>query len=470
MLPLNKNKFKKLIGSIIFSMFGFTMNAMAGGFQLFEENVTNLGNAYAGTSAQADDASTEFFNPAGMTRLDNGQVVLSGTYIDLDANAEIKSATSTFISSDPGVAPDISPVSGTTEARPGVAAAVPAFHFVYPFDHKWALGFGVTAPFGLETNYPSDSMARFMATKSQIQVINLGPSVAYQLTPKFSLGVGIDSQYMSATFDQAIADLNGETAGTFTNDGDNWAWGWHAGALYQFSPCTRVGLNYHSRVKHKLKGDALLDIEDFDVLGFELADRLPGKFTATTTLPDYADLSIYHQFSPEWAFLGSVEFTHWSTIKNVVATYSGDIANNAAIEILSASLPFDFNNTWRLAGGLNFMPSEKWTLRTGVAYDQSPVPSSTSEHTFRLPDSDRFWLAFGAQYIINRAFTVDAGYSHLFVNKSTLNNTQSFNALVLPDTIFAMTTTVVESGVADFDSSVNELGVQVTWNIPNSYS
>lgn len=458
----------KFLGALaIFST--LSMQAMAGGFQLFEENVTNLGNAYAGTSAQADDASTEFFNPAGMTRLDNGQVQLSGTYIDLDSNVNIKSATTTITVGT--LPPFVNSVSGTTEARPAVPATIPAFHFVYPFDHKWALGFGVTAPFGLETNYPSDSMARFMATESKVQVINLGPSVAYQFNPHFSLGVGVDSQYMSATFNQAVQDFQGDTAGNFINEGDNWAWGWHAGALYQFNPCTRLGLNYHSRVRHTLHGDALLDIEQFDLPpDLTVADRIPGKFTANVTLPDYADLSLFHQFNPNWAFLSSVEFTHWSMIKNIVAHYSGDLADNDAFELPTADLPFDFRDTWRLAAGLNFMPTEKWTLRTGIAYDQSPVRND-STRTFRLPDSDRYWIALGAQYIVNRAFTIDAGYSHLFVSRSSLNNTQQFSGIVFPNIPLLRTNVLLsDSGIADFDSSVNELGVQVTWNIPDTYS
>lgn len=461
-------KIPKPIRLIIFIICGgLSLTAAAGGFQLFEENVTNLGNAYAGMSAEANDASTEFFNPAGMTRLDNGQVVASGTYIDVYTRTNVQSATST-ISAPPIF--DVESVVGTTESHPTPGAMVPSFHFVYPFDHKWALGFGVNAPFGLETEYPSDSIVRYLATRSEVQVIDLGPSLAYQFTPQFSLGAGLDSQWMSATFNQSIANLDGGTAGNFLNDGSDWAWGWHAGALYQFDECTRVGLAYHSRVKHDLKGDALLDLENIVIGPVSLADRLPGKFTASATLPDYGDISLYHQFNPEWAFLGDVEFTHWSLIKTLTVNYSGDIANNDTIEINSAQLPFDFRNTWRVSAGVNFMPSDRWTLRTGVAYDESPVPNA-SARTFRLPDTNRYWVAFGAQYIINRAFTVDAGYSHLFVNKTSINNTQQFNALLLPGIpLLMLPATITENGIGDVEAGVNELGVQLTWNIPNAYS
>ena len=50
-------------------------SAYAGGFQLMEQNASGLGNAYAGQGASAQDASTIFFNPAGMTELQGRNAV-----------------------------------------------------------------------------------------------------------------------------------------------------------------------------------------------------------------------------------------------------------------------------------------------------------------------------------------------------------------------------------------------------------
>lgn len=477
------NKFKKtqrVIGLTIFTVLtGLSINSFAGGFQLFEENVTNLGNAYAGTGAEASDASTEFFNPAGMTLLKGPQLVVSGTWIDVNVDANINQATSTIFTSNPALAPIIngtSAVGGANNLQPGGSAVIPSLHFVYPFDYKWALGFGVNAPFGLETNYASDSPVRFLATESKISTVDVGPSIAYQLSPQLSLGVGLDSQYIKATFDQAIPSPTGASQGAFTNEGENWGYGWHAGALYQINSDTRVGLAYHSQVRHKITGGKALLTADLSTPPFfifpanTLKIGVPGTFTTSITLPDYLDLSIYHAFDPRWAVLGSIDYTHWSTIQQATINYSGQIATDA-IQLTQAQLPFNFRNTWRAALGLNFKPAPKWTLRTGVAYDESPVPNATSR-TLRLPDSNRIWLAAGVQYIINRAFTIDAGYSHLFVQKSSIDNTQQFNVNAnLP--IFSITNapvTLTQNVKGNFDSSVNEVGVQLTWNMPNSYS
>src|SRR5215467_16012557 len=50
----------------------------ASSFALNEQSVSGLGVAYAGGAAQAEDASTLFFNPAAIVWLDQGELQLAG--------------------------------------------------------------------------------------------------------------------------------------------------------------------------------------------------------------------------------------------------------------------------------------------------------------------------------------------------------------------------------------------------------
>ena len=61
---------------------------------------------------------------------------------------------------------------------------------------------------------------------------------------------------------------------------------------------------------------------------------------------------------------------------------------------------------------MDYYLSPSWTLRTGVSYDQTPVPN-TRYRTARIPDTDKYWISFGASYKY-KAFTFDVGYAHLF--------------------------------------------------------
>ncbi|QLH43550.1 MAG: outer membrane protein transport protein [Coxiellaceae bacterium] len=415
--------------------------AFAGGFQLMEENVTNLGNAFAGTGAEAADASTEFYNPAGMTLLDNPQFVVGGTLIDVGLTSDVTSASSTTsINLGPlGTTTTTSNITGNSSTNPGGIVAIPEFHYVYPYNHYWAIGFGVTTPYGLSVDYPQESLNRFIATKSFVGTVNFGPTVALQLLTPLSVGGGLDVQYIDATLNQMVlpflTDLQGDP---FTNEGDDWAVGWHAGLLYQFTCDTRVGASYHSQMHYTVNGDSTITTSS----GAET-----GTFTSDVTLPDYADLSFYHDFNTKWAVLASLDYTHWSVLQNITANFAGNIANS----VQETNIPLLFEDTYRVSLGLNYRPIRRLLLRTGVAYDQSPVKNSQTR-TFRIPDSDRYWVGLGGQYVINKKFTLDAGYTHLFTNNPYgINSTITINGTLPGPGGVAIPFTDTETAVGSFD-------------------
>lgn len=447
---------------------GAVSTSYAGGFQLFEAGVSALGNAFAGTAAVANDASIEFYNPAGMTHLKHPEFSIAATGIQLNTRVNIYNAVNTTKFTVPIIQPPptfavSAPVTGGSTSYPGGWNLVPAFHFVYPW-HRVAFGFGIDAPFGLQTQYKDDSMARFLATRSRIIVINAGPSVAFQVTPKLSVGVGFDVQYLKANLDQDVAIVPGPinlpgplpdlpaVDGTFTNSGDDFGYGWNAGVLYQFTPDTRVGFAYRSKVSHRLEGNANLDLGN---TGIEQLASTFGNVSSNITLPDYMNLSLFHAFNQKFDVMAGVNFTHWSEIQNVTLNFSGPIAES----VKTITVPLDFRNTWRFSLGADYHPTQKWTLRVGTAYDQSPVDSDTSR-TFRLPDNNRYWLAAGVGYKFSPALSVDLGYSHLFVKDSHINRTQ-----VNPAAFGPINAELISSAMADVKANVNEVGLQLNWDL-----
>ena len=68
------NKSNRIIRTCVAAaLAGWSAGSFASGFALMEQNASGLGNAYSGQAAAAEDASTIFYNPAGMTRLPGGQ-------------------------------------------------------------------------------------------------------------------------------------------------------------------------------------------------------------------------------------------------------------------------------------------------------------------------------------------------------------------------------------------------------------
>jgi long-chain fatty acid transport protein len=146
--------------------------AGAAGFALLEQNVSGLGNAYAGSGAVAADASTMFFNPAGLTLLPGMQAVVSGAGINVQSEF---SGTATLTPSPP-----ITVAPGTNNGGDaGGFAFLPALYFSAPIGDRWAVGLGVGAPFGLKTEYDDNWQGRFLGIESEVKTINVNPSVAF---------------------------------------------------------------------------------------------------------------------------------------------------------------------------------------------------------------------------------------------------------------------------------------------------
>ena len=127
--------------------------ALAGGFKLSEYSVRDLGMGHAGYAALADDPSTIWSNPAGLARLD-------GTQIQLGAHAIIGQGDFTNQGSVDVLG---RPLGGTEENDLFNDAVIPNFYLSHRLNDRIVLGLGVTAPFGLATEYNQDSVTRFQS-------------------------------------------------------------------------------------------------------------------------------------------------------------------------------------------------------------------------------------------------------------------------------------------------------------------
>lgn len=404
--------------------------ASAAGFALLEQNASGLGNAYAGSAAVAADASTIFFNPAGLTLLPGMQVVVAGSGIYVQ-----NEFTGTGTDNIPGVA-----VGTNTGGNAGGGAFVPSLYFSAPIGDRLALGIGVGAPFGLKTEYESNWLGRFQGIKSELKTININPAVAFKVNDMISLGAGINWQHADADLTNSV--FLGGPVGLTELEADDDAWGWNVGALFRLGADMRLGISYRSVLDYTLTGNVTTTTPSGAVFA-------AGTFPAAADIkfPDMALLSVVQQFGEKWQLLGDVQFTHWSTVGtvNIVNTTNGTTRDQ---------LVLDLNNAWRIALGVNYFLSDKWTFRGGIAWDQSPVDDDN--RTVRLPDADRYWLSFGAQYKFGKGGALDLGYTHLFVPSPSIDRTR---ALGITPPLSALSTTVT----GEYDTSIDILGVQLTW-------
>lgn len=392
------------------ALFGGTGDANAGGFALKEQSATALGNAFAGATAGAEDISYMFFNPAGLVRHEGNQAAAVLSYIA--PQGETNDATT-------------SPFVGG-EASSGDAAEdalVPAFYGMWSKSSDLKFAVGINTPLGLTTEYSQTWAGRFDAVESAIMTVNINPTVAYRINEKFSIGAGVQIEYMDVT----LSNMSGGGLAEVT--GDDWGFGVTLGALYEFSDETRVGFGYRSQVSHVLDGEL--------TVGGVFASNAEADFTA----PDLLTAGVYHDYSDQFAVMAELGWTRWSTFDEL------RVVNDSGTTL--ALTPEDWEDVWFVALGATWKPNDQWTVRGGIAYDQTPVPDAT--RTPRLADEDRTWIAVGTQYKASPKFTVDAGYTHIFVKDSTVN---------LPDRGFPAAPPAL---TATYESSIDILTVQGTF-------
>jgi long-chain fatty acid transport protein len=376
----------------------------AAGFAIVEQNVSSLGNAYAGASSIANDASTVFYNPAGMTQL-------SGRHFSAGLHAIKPTAKFSNINSNVS--------SGGNGGDAGGTEIVPNFYFVTPVSDKAKFGIGINSPFGLSTEYDANWIGRYHAIKSQVKTININPSIGFSTNTPFSFGVGMDIQYMDAELTRALnfSVLNPAFADGFAKvKGDNWGIGYNFGVLFAPQKESRIGFTYRSQVKHKLNGSGEFTVPDTVLaadprIGFRFANT---DATAEITLPESWALSSYHELTKKWELLGEITFTKWSQVQELIIDYENPYNPNTVEEL-------KFRNTYRYAIGANFKPNDRFIYRLGFAFDEGAAPNATYRSP-RIPDHDRTWLALGLGYHQN-AISFDVGYAHLFVDDSYINRT-----------------------------------------------
>lgn len=430
--------------------------AHAAGFALIEQSVSGLGSAFAGAAAHAEDATTVFFNPAGMTRLQGTQFI-AGTHIVIPS-AKFKNEGSTHVLQGlTGV-----PLLGNNGGDAGVAAGVPHVYLTHKLSDRVTVGIGVNVPFGLETDYKDKWVGRYHALNSEVMTMNINPSFAIKVNDHLSIGGGLSFQYINADLSNAIdfgtldasgffaplgipagaLGLSPQGADGFVDfSGNTWGFGYNIGALYEFNQNTRVGIAYRSQIRQSLDGKA-----DFSRVPAGLAAAplfKDGDIEADITLPDNLSLSVYHRFNSRLALLADVTWTNWSVFDELRIEFDNPFQPDAVVTT-------KWDDNFRYSLGLVYMPHEQWTIRTGVAFDETAIPDA--EHrTPRIPGADRFWIAAGAGYRLFSNFTIDVGYAHLFVDDPKIGKIPAGED-------------AVRGGLTGtYDANVNIISAQINW-------
>ncbi|WP_055136638.1 OmpP1/FadL family transporter [Pseudomonas corrugata] len=378
-------------------------HVFASGFALNEQSISGMGTGFAGRSSSADDASTVFGNPAGMSRLKREQVSVGAA--TLFAKSDISQTRSTFGGQQDG---DMVPV-----------VTVPMGYYVNPIDEHWAFGVGFYAPFGLITDYGSGFAGRYFTNKSEVKTLTFQPTVSYAFNDRVSIGFGPTINRISGELSAMVLNpiSPGTNDGKLKSKGDDTALGFNAGILVQATDSTRVGMTYHSKVSYHLD-NAKTKVTGgvFSLLGVS-GESYDASLDVDT--PESVDFSVTQQLNDDWTlYLGST-WTRWSRFKDITIENSGLPAALSGT-LSSVTEEENWHDTWAHAIGASYQLNKQWVLRTGFSVDQSPT--NNTNRSPRIPTGDRTVVSLGAGWTPVDNVTVDLAYSYLWEESVKVND------------------------------------------------
>ncbi len=371
--------------SLAIVLAGFAGSVNAGGFALNEQSVSAAGTANAGRVSTALDASTVYNNPAAMMQLKQAQFTQAVAFID--AQTKISNA--------------VGGAGGTAEGDIVPHTFIPSGYYTSGDKGGWAWGIAAYGSFGLKTNYEDTFAGRFHGDKSDVKVTTIQPTLSYQINDTFSVGVGPTINKLEAYLSRNVGAPQNVSL-----EGDKIGYGYNVGIHAKLSDNTQAGLVYRSKVDYKIKGH-LNDIP-----------AMPPKLAAQTsvTTPESVELGISHALSPTLTAHAGAVWTRWSRLQAL--NVSSALGSGPAAP---GSEAFEWENTWGTALGLSKQVNDKLTLRTGIAYDRTPV---TEEHlSVRLPSGNRRIATLGVGYQLSQNQTIDFSYAYLDESKRRVNKT-----------------------------------------------
>ena len=382
--------------------------ALAGGFMLQEQSQLEIGRAFSGGAAAAQDPSTIFYNPAAMTELEGLQITTGATILFIDSAQENlgTSITRPTLTTLPGGTSLVNGGNGGNPFAPVVP--VPTSYASYQVGESglW-LGFGLSAPFGLKLRYDSDFFGRYESTYSNLLTLNAQPSIAYKLNDTVSIGGGVDVQYAKVTLKNALPDVNpADPDGELTSKGDDISLGWNIGIFAKLESGVKLGLHYRSQMKHELKGSHRVELGMFDDTA---------KLRAPLTLPGSVTASISAPLSKNTDLMLTGRYYNWSVLKEIRLQRPGrpDLIKE-----------FHYDDSWSLSAGIDHRVNEKLTVRVGTMFDKTPT--NTQFLSTRVPDGDRTWASAGVSFKLNSHMTVNASYAHVFIGSQRMDRTDSY--------------------------------------------
>jgi len=395
-----KTSKRHLTGLAILALTIGNSSAFGAGLWLYEMGTPDVGTASAGMASRANDAATAFANPAGMTRLNESQLMVGVQPLYADIKFDTQKAT--FGGGDGGNAGGIVPTGGLS--------------YVHSVSDDLKLGLTAGSYLGLGVKFNDTWAGRYYVQQEDFTTGFLNGALGYKVNDWLSVGGGLSLVYGQLGVQTNINNLlDGGSDGRLKYKDTDTAPGWNAGLLIEPRAGTRVGLTYTSKVDLKYK-----DQPSFHGAGpvLNAALQLSGLKNAETsidfTLPNQVMLSGYHELTPDLAIMADLGWQNWSQFGQIGVSIDSATSTSTTADA-------NFQDTWHTALGARYRLNPLWSVSAGIAYDSSPVRNSN--RSIVLPLDRQYRYALGLQYELRKNITLGAAYEYMDAGSAPVNQT-----------------------------------------------
>jgi long-chain fatty acid transport protein len=410
--------------------------AQAAAFYLQDQSVKGMGRAYSGEVSDTG-AESLWYNPASIAGSANemyigGNAVLTSSTVS-DSGTTI---TGPFRSGK---------ATGAPRAEdPVLFGVVPNSAGSFRLNDRIALGLSFAAPYDFITQYDGNSAARYDSLKARLTSIDGQLTVAAKVTDWLDLGVGFNTEYMSANLAQAYPGLLASDAdGNLDLKGSGYDYGYSLGAQVHHDRWS-FGASYKSAITHTLDGRVELELTGLaaDVQGANT--KADGNAKLTT--PWIATFGARYALTDKLTLNAQVERFGWSEFHAIQVS---------AGPVLSQSIVQGYRDTTSGAVGVDYAVTNRWIMRAGVGYDQSPT--QTRYRNSFVPDSDRMLYTLGTSFKATPRMTIDASGAYYAFRGSNID----YSLTDYAGTVGA--TNVTERAHVSGDAKILSLGVRYAY-------
>jgi len=380
---------------VLFTVFSAkAFGAGSGGYRNEVVDAEAAGKGYCFT-AQADNPSAVYYNPAGLTQLKGSQVTVGYAYEAPRSSVDSKA-------------------TGDNVNMQKQVFYIPNVYFVTNLKgENLKFGFGANSPYGLSTDWSNDSFAQYASTESNVQMMNYNPTIAYKVNDYVSLGAGLDFFTASVSKHKVLSTLLSSTGGDFQLKGTDESFGYNLGVLLKPSEKHRIGISYRSPIRLELEGkisiDGLNNIAPYFASTTFGGASYSTEMKSKSTIPGSIAMGYAYQPNSKWTFEADVEWTNWACVEEELVTYPNE-SNPTRLAILNGGNPAsrDWRSVFSYGIGAEYQATDKLELRGGFLYQQSPIPSVNFEPV--LPDSDKYGITTGLGYLMKNV-KIDTSYA-----------------------------------------------------------